>query len=442
VLDTWFSSGLWPFSTLGWPDDTEDFRTFYPTTLLITGFDILFFWVSRMIMLGLECTGDVPFREVHMHGLVRDAERQKMSKTKGNVVDPLEIMDRFGTDACRVGLLISAASGADIALKEDRLVAGRSFANKIWNASRLLFLNMEASRVAGWTPPSSDAVHSPASIEDIWILDRLNQTIESVTRALEFHRYHEVAQGLWNFVWGEFCDWYLEVKKLRFQDSSGLDSHWQTALAVYESTLRLLHPLMPFITEELWQRLVQGTSAGEKQPKSISLAAFPVQLKFAPSSEAIASFTALQEIVIASRELRADNKLDPKATLEAALYLRISAFDEDDLRVICSISKLAIQQHSGSLSSQTGIVRSTPTFDLHIHAAPVMQNGRHGADGKARILKEIAGLEKAIESSSRQLDDPGFTSKAPPRVVEAMRAKLAEYRSQLEKNFKLLEGFE
>ena len=442
VLDTWFSSGLWPFSTLGWPDDTEDFRTFYPTTLLITGFDILFFWVSRMIMLGLECTGDVPFREVHMHGLVRDAERQKMSKTKGNVIDPLEIMDRFGTDACRVGLLISAASGADIALKEDRLVAGRSFANKIWNASRLLFLNMEASGVAGWTPPSADAVHSPASIEDIWILDRLNQTIESVTRALEFHRYHEVAQTLWSFVWGEFCDWYLEVKKLRFQESSGLDAHWQTALAVYESTLRLLHPLMPFITEELWQRLVHETSVDEKQPKSISLAAFPVPLKFAPSSEAIASFTALQEIVIAARELRADNKLDPKATLEAALYLRIPAFDEGDLRVICSISKLAIQQHSGGLPSQTGIVRSTPTFDLQIHAAPVTQNGRHGADARARILKGIAGLEKVIESSSRQLDDPGFTSKAPPKVVEAMRAKLAEYRSQLEKNRKLLEGFE
>ena len=152
VLDTWFSSALWPFSTLGWPDETEDLKTFYPTSLLITGFDILFFWVSRMIMMGLECTGDVPFREVHMHGLVRDAERQKMSKSKGNVVDPLELMDRFGTDAARIALLISAAPGADIALKEDRMEASRAFANKLWNASRLLFLNMERSGVTEWTP--------------------------------------------------------------------------------------------------------------------------------------------------------------------------------------------------------------------------------------------------------------------------------------------------
>src|SRR5207248_2900863 len=161
-----FSSGLWPFSTLGWPDETEDFRTFYPTSLLITGFDILFFWVARMIMLGLECTGNVPFREVHMHGLVRDAERQKMSKSKGNVVDPLELMDRYGTDALRIALLISAAPGADIALKEDRMEAGRAFANKLWNASRLLFLNMERSSVMKWTP---GVVSSAISTEDGWI---------------------------------------------------------------------------------------------------------------------------------------------------------------------------------------------------------------------------------------------------------------------------------
>ena len=228
VLDTWFSSGLWPFSTLGWPDETEDYKTFYPTSLLITGFDILFFWVSRMIMLGLWCTGDVPFRQVHMHGLVRDSERQKMSKTKGNVVDPLDLIERFGTDACRVGLLVSAAPGTDIALKEDRLEAAQSFANKLWNASRLLFLNMEKSGVQGWLPASACCMsaeqatgNSDVPIEDAWIFSRLNRCAQIVNQALEQHRYHEATQSLWDFVWHEFCDWYLEVKKLRFQPESG-----------------------------------------------------------------------------------------------------------------------------------------------------------------------------------------------------------------------------
>ncbi len=190
VLDTWFSSGLWPFSTLGWPDQTEDLKTFYPTSLMITGFDILFFWVSRMIMLGLECTGDVPFREVHIHGLVRDADRQKMSKTKGNVIDPLIVMDRFGTDAVRVALLVSAAAGADIALKEDRMEASRAFANKLWNASRLLFMNMERSHVTSWARESVSA----ATIEDAWILSRFRRVAEIANRALTLHRYHEAAQ--------------------------------------------------------------------------------------------------------------------------------------------------------------------------------------------------------------------------------------------------------
>ncbi len=222
-----------------------------------------------MIMLGLECTGEVPFREVHMHGLVRDAERQKMSKTKGNVVDPLEIMDRYGTDACRVGLLISAAPGTDIALKDDRLESARAFANKLWNASRLLFGNMERSGITAWQPSGTFATNY---IEDAWMQSRLASAKTAVNNALETHRYHEAAQTLWDFVWKEFCDWYLEVKKLRFRENSGVDEHWTAALTVYEEMLRLLHPFMPFITEELWQRLM--TIAAEK-PVSISLARYP-----------------------------------------------------------------------------------------------------------------------------------------------------------------------
>ena len=204
VLDTWFSSGLFPFSTLGWPEDTLDLKAFYPTTLMVTGFDILFFWVARMIMLGLELTGEVPFRFVHLHGLVRDADRQKMSKTKGNVVDPIVINDKYGTDAVRLSLVLGAASGRDIAFTEDRIEAARNFANKLWNATRFLFMNMERSGVPAAVPTESAA----PNFEDRWIQSRLHATIESMNASLGSHRYHEAAQTIWHFFWDDFCDWY------------------------------------------------------------------------------------------------------------------------------------------------------------------------------------------------------------------------------------------
>jgi valyl-tRNA synthetase len=436
VLDTWFSSALWPFSTFGWPDETQDFKIFYPTSLLITGFDILFFWVSRMIMLGLECTGDVPFREVHMHGLVRDAERQKMSKTKGNVVDPLELMDRFGTDAVRIALLISAAPGTDIALKDDRMEAGRAFANKLWNASRLLFMNMERSGVTKWTPGIA-----PVSIstEDGWIRERLNACVSTVNDGLKLHRYHEAGQALWDFVWHEFCDWYLESKKLRFRENSGQDDHWTEALTIYEAVLRLLHPFMPFITEELWQRLVSTETV--EHPVSVSLAAYPEAEKSSTYKTCAQDFSKMRQIVTLARELRADNKLDPKSILPATLYLRRSQLSAQDLSVVASLAKLKIEQRSASLLEQTGLIRSTPEFDLQIFAAPAAQNGASGSEARSRIEKEIAKLERAIENSRRQLRDSTFLSKAPESVVASLRAKLAGYESQLAKNKKLLEGF-
>ncbi len=426
VLDTWFSSGLWPFSTLGWPDDTADLRAFYPTSLLITGFDILFFWLSRMIMLGIEMTADVPFREVHIHGLVRDADKQKMSKTKGNVIDPLIIMDRYGTDACRIALLISGAAGADIALKEDRMASGQGFANKLWNASRLIFINMERSGVTCWIPEAGPLVNHSEALEDIWIFDRLNQTISTVTRALELHRYHETAQTLWDFFWHDFCDWYLEVKKLRFHENSGLDDHWRATLAVYEATLRLLHPIMPFITEELWQRLIHGPQPNAGQPKSISLAPYPSMSGTSPQQEKISQFTILQNVVKGARDIRADNKLDPKTTLDATLHMTGTAFKDQDLLAIETIAKLRlVQRHE---NSQNGV-----GYRLQIHALL-------SPDARARIAKENASLEKAIANCERQLGDPTFLGKAPPQVVATLRAKLADYQIQFEKNNRLLEG--
>jgi valyl-tRNA synthetase len=445
VLDTWFSSGLWPFSTLGWPDETEDLKTFYPTSLLITGFDILFFWVSRMIMLGVWCTGDVPFKEVHMHGLVRDAERQKMSKTKGNVVDPLDLMERFGTDACRVGLLVSAAPGTDIALKEDRLEAARSFANKLWNASRLLFLNMEKSGVEPWMPPYTGCASpeqasgtAEVPIEDAWIFSRLNRCTQIVNQALEQHRYHEAAQTLWDFVWHEFCDWYLEVKKLRFREGSGLDHHWKAALTIYETMLRLLHPFMPFITEELWQRFVQGTF---EHAVSVSLAEYPEPAIDRIDIDEEAAFGLLQEIVTAARELRADNKLEPKNIYRATLNLHSGCIAQEDLHVVATVTRLEIMLTDQKLEAG-GLLRSAQRFDLRIDAQPPSSNGAVAADARLRLEKEIANYEKLIENSHRQLSDEKFVSRAPERVVDTLRNKLADYEAQLAKSRSLLEGLQ
>ncbi|HEY6990259.1 MAG TPA: valine--tRNA ligase [Bryobacteraceae bacterium] len=440
VLDTWFSSGLWPFSTLGWPDRTEDLAAFYPTSLLITGFDILFFWVSRMIMLGLELTDDVPFREIHIHGLVRDADKQKMSKTKGNVIDPLVIIDKYGTDAVRIALLLSAAAGSDIALKEDRMESGRMFANKVWNASRLLFMNMERSGINTWTPSINPFEIVAGSTEDAWILERLHAATGTVNRALELHRYHDAAQTLWDFVWREFCDWYLEVKKLRFREASGLDSHWRVALTVYETALRLLHPFMPFVTEELWQRLVHGSSAQTGQPVSISLASFPVAAGSRAPDHRIRLFGLLQQIVTAARELRADHKIEPKTILDSTVYLRDAVFDNADLAPAGTLAKLRIEQRSGAISDRGGLIRSTPDFDLQLHSSgAAAQNGAPSAESRARARREITGLEKTIQNSKRQLADPTFLSKAPEKIVANLRAKVAEYEEQLAAHKRLLD---
>ncbi len=331
VLDTWFSSGLWPFSTLGWPDRTEDLATFYPTSLLITGFDILFFWVARMAMLGIEFMGDVPFRQVYIHGLVRDAEKQKMSKTRGNTIDPLVVTEKYGTDAVRMALLQGAAPGTDIVLTEARMESSRAFANKIWNAARFLFMSMERSAVEPWVPksleqfrPEPDTATLEVAIEDRWIFSRLNSCADQVNRAIETYRYHEAAQVLWHFFWHEFCDWYLELKKLRFRENSGLDAGWRNMLAAFETALRLLHPAMPFLTEELWQRLATDRAT---RPVSIAVAQFPQYNSALTDFEAEREIGILQEIVTMARTLRTEAKLDPKQQLEGALYSRTAALD-------------------------------------------------------------------------------------------------------------------
>ena len=433
VLDTWFSSGLWPFSTLGWPDRTEDLAAYYPTSLLITGFDILFFWVARMAMLGIEFMGDVPFRQVYIHGLVRDAERQKMSKTKGNTIDPLIVTEKYGTDAVRMALLQGAAPGTDIVLTEERMESSRGFANKIWNAARFLFLNMERSGVEPWVPDSleefrpvaePDTVEAP--VEDRWIFSRLNSCAEQVNRSIEQYRFHEAAQVLWHFFWHEFCDWYVELKKLSFREGSGLTPGWRNTLAAFETALRLLHPAMPFLTEELWQRLAAG---GAGRPKSIALAAYPQYNREATDFAAEREIGILQEIVGMARTLRAEARLDPKQQLDGALYSRSAALEAAQRHAVAiqALANVKLEFVAGA-APKAAVIRSTSEFDLVLLVPQAQQEAQ-----LKRMAKEREQLEKNIASLERQLGDAAFLARAPAHVVEGMRKKLADYKAQLEK---------
>jgi len=425
VLDTWFSSGLWPFSTLGWPDDTADLRTFYPTTLMVTGFDIIFFWVARMIMLGMEMMGDVPFRQVHIHGLVRDAERQKMSKTKGNVIDPLLVNDKYGTDAVRFGLLVAAAPGNDIALSEEIIERGRNFANKIWNASRLLF-----------SKPQSEARRE--SLADRWIGARLNAAIDKANRAFELHRYHEAADAVWTFVWDEFCDWYLELKKS--------ETNWGFAYEVHERALLLLHPLMPFVTEELWHRRGhEGSIAVEPYPQ-----ANPAWNDPAAERE----MSSLRKIAGWIRSVRADNKIDRKQVLpgsiepmlwEKAILPNLSAIERQEnvkLALRDGARRVPISYPPNSVLVSNVFMEANTAGELETSCSVELAVPNTGAlvwEQKDRARKENQQLEKVIANSKRQLDNENFLNRAPAHVIDGMRAKLAEYEAQFAENKSVLE---
>jgi valyl-tRNA synthetase len=433
VLDTWFSSGLWPFSTLGWPDQTEDLKTYYPTSLLITGFDILFFWVARMAMLGIEFMGDVPFRQVYIHGLVRDADRQKMSKTKGNTIDPLVVTEKYGTDAVRMALLQGAAPGTDIVLTEERMESSRAFANKIWNAARFLLGKMEYCGVEPWLParledfrPEADPATGAVAIEDRWIFSRLNACAAQANRAIETYRYHEAAQVLWHFFWHEFCDWYLELKKLEFRENSGLTPGWRNALAAFETALRLLHPAMPFLTEELWQRLATDRAT---RPQSIALAGYPQFREDAADAEAEREIGILQEIVTVARTLRTEAKLDPKLQVAGVLYSQGAAIAvaQRNAEAIRKLANVNLELKAEAAPKAPGI-HSGPEFDLALRLPKAQEDAQ-----RKRDAKEIEQLDKNIANIERQLQDEKFLGRAPAHVIESLRQKLAEYKAQRRK---------
>jgi valyl-tRNA synthetase len=439
VLDTWFSSGLWPFSTLGWPDQTEDLKAFYPTSLMVTGFDILFFWVARMIVLGLEMTGEAPFRQVHLHGLVRDAERQKMSKTKGNVIDPLTVNDQYGTDAVRLSLVQGAASGMDIAFTPDRMEASRAFANKIWNAARFIFMKMEAAEVEPWLTAEADcgrpeALDAGAPLEDRWIFSRLNAAAETANRALGQHRYHEVADTLYHFFWDEFCDWYIELKKLQLAEKTGLNAHWRNLLTVFEKSLRLLHPIMPFLTEELWQRIASNAKG---RPVSIALTHYPQPSPAAADEAAERQMSLLQDIVTSARTLRAELIPGNLMRLDATLYAHNAAFDiaRSQRDAIERFANIELDLKNEAPQRLTGAVRSRPEFDLLLHLPAADLDAL-----RVRLQKEADQLAKLVANSERQLSNEEFVRKAPEQVVANIRTKLADYQAQLAKSRGTLEA--
>ena len=439
VLDTWFSSGLWPFSTLGWPEETADFKKYYPTSLLITGYDILFFWVARMIMMGIHFTGKVPFRAVYLHSLVRTGSGEKMSKSKGTGLDPVVLNQQYGTDAMRFCLASMAAPGTDIVLSEDKLASARNFANKIWNAARFLFVNLEKFEQAGGKiadvadPEVRD--HAPYAagdeieLVDLWVFSRLGKAIVQNNEALANYRFHEAAQGVYHFFWGDFCDWYIEWVKPRLlnKDLARATAAWRNLFAVFERALRLLHPFMPFLTEELWQKLPQRAGI-----RSIALDRFPEAKSNRINPIVERDFWLLQRVITSARVGRADNKIDAKKKIAAELSSQDVAVRELVTGNLEPIQRLAVLSSllvtSNHLTGK-GYFHNTPDFDVHIPFAEIVNPQAE----ILRLKKDREGLQKAIASKEAQLGNETFRSRAPEVIIKGLEATVAEQRSELQK---------
>ena len=441
VLDTWFSSALWPFSTLGWPEHTPDFQKYYPTNLMITGYDILFFWVARMIMMGLHFTGQVPFRAVYLHSLVRTASGEKMSKSKGTGLDPVALNEQYGTDAMRFCLASMAAPGTDIVLSDDRLLGARSFANKIWNAARFLFVNLDKFEQGGTSleelaapevrarAPYSFAGQVP--LVDRWLFARLAATVATVNVALAEYRFHEAAQSVYQFFWGDFCDWYIEWVKpeLQHADRARATVAWKNLFAGFDAALRLLHPFMPFLTEELWHQLPQKAGA-----KSIALDHYPEARAAWKNEQGLREYGLVQEVIQGLRTVRAEMRLDPKKRVAAefssadATVRGIVEANREGIVRLGLLSELRVTPKK--LREGSGGMRSTAQFDLQI---PYPTETTEAGTEIARLKKEMEGLQKAIASKENQLGNETFRSRAPQNIVQQMEQALAGQRIELQK---------
>jgi valyl-tRNA synthetase len=431
VLDTWFSSGLLPFTALGWPEKTRDLDVFYPSSLLITGFDILFFWVARMTMLGCHFMADhpqgsVPFRAVHIHALVRDAERQKMSKTKGNVIDPIEITEKYGTDAVRFTLASMASPGTDIAFNPDRTEGYRAFANKIWNAARFMFMNLD--RVGGVSLTQGAPPDEMLRLENRWILSRFYRAAGEVNQGLKDFRFDEAASTIYKFFWGDLCDWYLEIIKPRL---AGPEGEARASLAflgdVFEGALRLLSPFMPFITEEIWHAMYDG-----KAPlKSIALARYPEADRGFLNDEAEQQMSVLQELIVSIRNIRAEMKVEPKVKTPVQIYaaLEVMGLISENQGMVERLANVAGVEFVDTSLAQAPGARTTPRFEVAI----VYEQKVDVAAERERLTKDLKKLEGELANGQRQLGNEQFLAKAPAAVVEGLRRRKAEVESLLEK---------
>lgn len=433
VLDTWFSSALWPFSTLGWPEETEDFKRYYPNSLMSTGFDIIFFWVARMAMMGSQFTGQIPFKDVYINGLVRDEHGAKMSKTKGNGIDPLELLDKYGTDALRYALVKEVVgAGQDIRLAYDRktgesasVEAARNFANKIWNASRFVLMNLEGQTPAQLGSPVPEALE----LADRWILSRLHSTATQVIAELEAYGLGEGARLLYSLIWDDFCDWYIELVKprLRGEDLASKRAAQQVLATVLETILKLLHPWMPHITEEIWQLLTQAN-----QTTSISVQPYPTPDPSWIDPQLEREFGLVIQTITSLRNLRAETGLKPHQTIRALLLTtdpaeqRILTAAQAYIRDLVKAEALEI---TGSLATEPKQVAAAVVGTVQV-LMPLA--GLVDVEAlRAKLQKDLAKLEKEAQGIRARLENPNFLNRANPEVVQASQEQLAELEAQM-----------
>ncbi len=424
VLDTWFSSALWPFSTMGWPEQTPELEKYYPTSVLVTGFDILFFWVARMMMMGLHFMKATPFRDVYIHALVRDAQGQKMSKSKGNVIDPLVMVDRYGTDALRYTLTAFAAQGRDVKLSEERIEGYRHFVNKIWNAARLVLMNL-----GGAQAPLEIPLH-PTQVAHRWILSRLQRVTGEVEQALDQYHFNQHAQSLYHFVWHEYCDWYLEMIKLDLygDDQAAQELARTVALHVLTQVLVLLHPIMPFVTEEIWQRLphCQGT---------IMKADFPQAQQHRLDLDAEQQIDQIMEVVNGVRNIRGEMNVPPAVRVEATCICEDEAIGKlllDHSDMICSLARLErLQVGMRDLAAKPRLAASTVAKAVQVYVH--LENILDFESESKRIDKELGKLEKELSYASQKLDNEDFVKKAPATVIEKEKEKAQRLQDKMDK---------
>jgi valyl-tRNA synthetase len=428
VLDTWFSAALWPFSTLGWPERTADLETFYPTSALVTGHDILFFWVARMVMFGLHFTGEVPFATVHLTGLVRDAQGVKMSKTRGNVLDPIDLVEEYGADAVRFTLTSLDSPGRDIPLIPEQIAGYRAFGNKIWNAARFALGRVGAARV------QPDIDQQGLAAPERWILSRLSRVAAEVGARFSAFRFDEACNRLYHFFWGDLCDWYIELAKPALSGEAPRPRAGEVLLTVLDRSLRLLHPVMPFLTEEVWQRLPGHEAI---HPETICLAPYPVREERWESAEVEAGMELLMQVVARVRGLRAELGLPPKARLE--LYLGASAaVDPAGARFLAEQEHLVrslchVQAVAGGAPPPGAVRDLVAGVEVALAADRAERGGELGAGERERLRRELDKLEGEIARAEQRLGNHDFLAKAPPAVVAGGRARLAELRERYER---------